>query len=75
MPDTKKPKLSRQREWQLKRREEGKCTRCGNPPLLTKNHCAKCARKQREYMRKKTNAKIRYVDSVSYQNPALNAKS
>jgi hypothetical protein len=63
------PKISRQRLWQLRRRKAGLCTRCGAKPLHTKNHCVDCAKLQREYMRQKTNAKVRYFVTASYQKP------
>jgi len=59
--------MSRQRAWQLAKRAAGLCIRCGLKPLLTKNHCARCAKKQREYMRSVTGAERRYKNSQSYQ--------
>jgi hypothetical protein len=62
-------KISRQRAWQLARRKQGLCIGCGAEPLLTKNHGPICAEKQREAMRRATNAKTRYQNSLSYQKP------
>jgi len=62
-----KPTLSRQRRWQNARREQGVCIRCGAEPLINKNHGARCAAKQREHMRKVTNAKTRYKAAGSYR--------
>jgi len=49
----KKKDLSRQREWQLKVREEDRCTQCGAPGLVTLNHCEKCANEQNERGKKR----------------------
>ena len=62
-------KISRQRIWQEARRLKHLCVQCGDEPLLTKNLGARCARKQRERMRKKTDAKVRYRNSKSYKKP------
>lgn len=63
----KKVVLSRQKLWQNKRRKAGLCIQCGAEPLLTKNLGKRCAKKQRERMRKKTHAKVRYSNSKSYR--------
>lgn len=53
--------MSRQREWQLKMREQGRCTRCGKDAHISKrngvsngksNLCTDCAKKQLAYSRK-----------------------
>lgn len=62
----RKKKLSRQQAWQKTRRDAGLCITCGDEPLLTKNHGARCAKKIREAARKRTNAKIRYKAARSY---------
>jgi hypothetical protein len=62
-----RPKPSRQKLWQDAMRQAGRCIQCGNELLLTKNLGARCAKKQRERMRKNTNAILRYKNSRSYQ--------
>lgn len=62
-------KKSRQQKWQEARRKLGLCVQCGHEPLLTKNLGARCAKRQRERMRKKTDATVRYKNSKSYQKP------
>lgn len=46
-------KISRQREWQIKKIAEGKCSSCGKPRTLSKYVCNDCLKKRREYQRKK----------------------
>lgn len=67
MAKKKIEKKSRQRIWQEARRKLCLCVQCGAEPLLTKNLGARCAKKQRERMRKKTDAQVRYKNSQSYK--------
>ncbi len=39
--------MSRQTEWQKKKRDAGLCTRCGREPLVNKNYGEKCRAKCR----------------------------
>lgn len=50
-------KLSRQREWQLRKQKEGKCCICSKP-LFTKWNCEEHAAMQRE------KARVRYRKRV-----------
>jgi len=47
--------LSRQRRWQLKQCMQGNCETCGKKAVKHHLKCAKCAKKLREYLRKKNN--------------------
>lgn len=38
---------NRQRRWQLANRLAGKCAACAGEPLVTKNHCKRCADKRK----------------------------
>ena len=38
---------SKQRKWQIKMKEEGRCTRCG-APLWNKNYCLDCRNKRNQ---------------------------
>lgn len=65
-PVTPSPKLSRQRQWQEKRKAAGLCACCGKEPLITHNYGEKCAQRIREKARQRTGAKARYLGSSSY---------
>jgi len=44
--------VSRQRRWQLKMLEQGRCVICGSDKLETKYYCKKCNDKSKERSRK-----------------------
>jgi hypothetical protein len=50
-----KGKLSRQRLKQLRNVRDGKCASCGASPLVTKNYCARCAKRAAEHCRSHCN--------------------
>lgn len=56
-------KLSRQRAYQLRQIESGKCRKC-NMPRVTKIHCLKHAIYERERQRRKFNAYDEYQSKV-----------
>ena len=52
--------LSRQRQWQVKKRREGRCQQCGSVrDCGSVSHCSKCLRKQRTRDRKQRGGKVR----------------
>lgn len=44
--------ISRQRKWQLKMKEEGRCQQCGQPENHYSIHCDSCRKKKRIFQRK-----------------------
>jgi len=61
---TTKPKNSRQRDWQIKMKEQGRCWRCGDPAIGTL--CPKHLKKERERQRKLRGYKKRNRSALSY---------
>lgn len=62
--------LPRQKRWQISRQAAGVCTACGTAPIgaTSKRLCDRCATKQRERMRKRTNAVGRNYNASCYKN-------
>lgn len=66
--------ISRQREWQIRRRRLGLCTKCGKPaaPSLrkgafgTSTYCMDHLIRFREYQRNQKGHKKRHTEAVSY---------
>lgn len=56
-----KQSISRQRRWQLKKREQGLCERCGKEPRVTGHECLKCAVRTRNKRAKQVKTKRRYL--------------
>jgi len=61
-----KKKVSRQREWQRKMREEGRCIKCG-APAVGKALCPTHLAAERERQRKLKGWKGRKTGALSYQ--------
>ncbi len=70
--------ISRQREYQKRKRAAGLCTQCGKPAEKStrkgvefKNHCEDCRRKIRPYVREygrvRENRTRRYPNAKSYR--------
>lgn len=59
-----KKKVSRQREWQLKMREQGLCWKCASPAIGSL--CPKHLKRERERQRRLRGWKKRNRTSVSY---------
>ncbi len=57
--------MSRQRRWQLKQREQGKCTICGKPKVMA-DHCLDCWDKWQEGQRKRKGS-LRRNKSKAYK--------
>ena len=60
-------KMSRQRKWQLRRREQCLCEACGEPAIKGCHRCVECLGKARERARKRLGCKRRYQNAESYQ--------
>lgn len=70
-PKAKQKKVSRQREWQLRKAKEGLCIVCGKPQSKGKfcdEHSLMHRVRQRELMRKKLGCSRRNLGAASYQN-------
>ena len=68
---TKQKKVSRQREWQLRKAKEGLCIVCGKPQTQGKfcsEHTLMHRVRQRELMRKKLGCNRRNLGAASYQD-------
>ena len=65
-PTTEHP-LSRQRLWQIKMREQGRCWRCGDP--ASRSLCPAHLVKERERQRRIRQAKTRNLNARSYAFP------
>lgn len=60
-------KVSRQRKYQLRKKRDGLCHKCGQPTLLELGLCPKCVVHWRETQRAKAGAKARFFNCRSYQ--------
>ena len=58
--------ISRQRKYYLRKRKQGKCTKCGKP-AADGSLCTEHLVQMREYRREKFGLKRRYYKSLSYQ--------
>ena len=68
---TKQKKVSRQREWQLRKAKEGLCIVCGKPQTQGKfcsEHTLMHRVRQIELMRKKLGCNRRNLGAASYQD-------
>jgi hypothetical protein len=52
--------VSRQRKYQLRKKEDGLCTNCGSQESVTAYHCLDCAIKARDRQHKRLNCKRKY---------------
>ena len=77
-------KVSRQRAYQLRMREEGRCIRCGRPAApstrrnvlnATSSYCEEHKQAFREYQRERSGSKRRNFGAGSYQRELLKAQS
>ena len=61
--------ISKQRRYQMRRLRDGKCIYCGRPAVIT-GKCAEHRQKlnvqDREKMRRRSGARVRYKNSESY---------
>lgn len=64
-------KISRQREWQIRKMAHGLCPGCGKKSLDGVLHCKICSCKGRNRYRKKVGSSGRMFNGVSYDNREL----
>ena len=65
--------ISRQRKYQLRMQQQGRCTECGEPAVLG-SRCLEHLVKARERQRKKRGLKRRYLGTMSYRLEQMSAQ-